>query len=274
MGAPQSYRIRKIRQFVRRNLPQDGSRTGRPPAMTDIDLTTIIIWDGICEQHQTIRGIYDWIRREYSSRWPNLPTYETFLRHCHRLAPVLSQLLGASLQTSSPLVFADSTLLPVCANHKAGRYRTAQGTAKWGKNHQRWAFGFKLHLAVNPARQITALTFSPASAHDSQHMSKLVNPATDILVGDSHYGVGHWRKKLMRKYGVRIVAPPHYTQKQKLLTQADSKLLRSRSKVEAVFGLLKGRHSLVTSYPRSIRGYLVHYLRSLLGYQLGRLWDS
>ena len=74
MGAPQSYRIRKICQFVRRNLPDPPTKTGRPPAMTDIDLATIIIWDGLHEQHQTIKGIYDWITRDYSGRW-TLPTY-------------------------------------------------------------------------------------------------------------------------------------------------------------------------------------------------------
>ena len=240
--------------------------------MTDLDLLTAIIWDGLCEQHQTIKGMYDWLAREYSSRWPNLPAYETFLRHYQRLTPQISQLLKGCLKTTSPLIFADSTLLPVCANHKAGRHRVARDSANWGRNHQGWTYGFKLHLAVDSALQITALTFSQASQHDSQRMSKLVNPATEVLVGDSHYGIGHWRQKLMHRYGVRIVAPPHYSQKGKLMTPADSKLLRARSKIEAVFGLLKGKHSLVTSYPRSHLGYLAHYLRTLLGYQLGRLW--
>ncbi len=102
-------------------------------------------------------------------------------------------------------------------------------------------------------------------------MSKLVNPATEVLVGDSHYGVGHWRQKLWDRYRVRVVAPPHYKQRGALMTPTDSKLLRARSKIEAVFGLLKGKRSLVTSYPRSHLGYLAHYLRTLLGYQLGRL---
>ena len=194
------------------------------------------------------------------------------LRHYQRLTPQLSQLLKGCLKTTSPLVFADSTLLPVCANHKAGRYRVAPDTANWGRNHQGWTFGFKLHLATNPDLHLTALTFSAASEHDSQQMAKLVSASTEILVGDSHYGVSHWGKKLMRRYRVRVVAPPHYSQKNKLMTQADNQLLRMRSKIEAVFGLLKTKHCLVTSYPRSLRGYLAHYLRTLLGYQLGRLW--
>ena len=132
----------------------------------------------------------------------------------------------------------------------------------------------ELHPAVDARLRLTSLTFSDASAHDSQHMSKLVCHETEVLVGDSHYGVSHWRQKLRRKYGVRVVAPPHYKQKRGLMTIEDNRLLRARSKIEAVFGLLKGKHSLVTSYPRSVRGYLVHCLRSLLGYQLRRLWPA
>ena len=119
--------------------------------------------------------------------------------------------------------------------------------------------------------QITAATFSGASTHDAQRMEELVNAQTETLVGDSHYGVGHWRHKLRKRYGVRVVAPPHYKQKNKLTTLSDNKLLRARSKIEAVFGLLKTKRSLVTSYPRSRQGYIVHYLRVLLGYQLGRI---
>ncbi|MCY4011063.1 MAG: hypothetical protein OXF30_03345 [Candidatus Saccharibacteria bacterium] len=51
-----------------------------------------------------------------------------------------------------------------------------------------------------------------------------------------------------------------------LTTLEDRQLLRECSKIEAVFGILKQKFSLVTSYSRSIRGYLVHYLRVPLGY--------
>ncbi len=104
MGASSKvYRLRKVRRFVRQNLSQPPTRgRGRPPAMTDLDLLTAIIWDGLCEQHRTVRGMYDWLAREYSSRWPNLPTYETFLCHYQRLTPQISQLLKGCLKTTSP----------------------------------------------------------------------------------------------------------------------------------------------------------------------------
>jgi hypothetical protein len=44
--------------------------------------------------------------------------------------------------------------------------------------------------------------------------------------------------------------------------------LGQRSKIEAVFDMLKEHLHLVSSFPRSVRGSLVHYVRILLGYQI------
>ncbi|HVC36659.1 MAG TPA: hypothetical protein VNE40_04450 [Candidatus Dormibacteraeota bacterium] len=42
-----------------------------------------------------------------------------------------------------------------------------------------------------------------------------------------------------------------------------------RPKTETTVGKLKEQHFLVTSFPRSVKGYFVQYLRVLLGYQMG-----
>jgi hypothetical protein len=46
-------------------------------------------------------------------------------------------------------------------------------------------------------------------------------------------------------------------------------LLTMRPKIEAAFGKLKTKHFLVTSFPRSVQGYALHYVRTLVGYQMG-----
>ena len=38
--------------------------------------------------------------------------------------------------------------------------------------------------------------------------------------------------------------------------------------MEATFGKLKEQAYLVTSFPRPVEGYFVHYIRVLLGYQM------
>jgi len=76
------------------------------------------------------------------------------------------------------------------------------------------------------------------------------------------------RQIIWERLGTIIIAPPHYNQKKKIMTLWQHQLLSMRSKIEAVFDILKQHLQLVTSFPRSPFGYLVHYVRILLGYQI------
>ena len=127
----------------------------------------------------------------------------------------------------------------------------------------------ELQAAVDGLNRLCAIDFTPANAHDNQSIRQLVDKQTKIIVGDSHYGGSVPRHYLWRDYGVLVVAPPHQSQSHKIIAGWQLKLPRMRPRIEAVFGLLKERFALVTHYPRSKAGYLAHYLRCLLGYQLG-----
>lgn len=52
---------------------------GRQPALTDSEMVTILIWDGLTEPHKNLSSIYDWIAREYKDYFPKLPAYQNFL---------------------------------------------------------------------------------------------------------------------------------------------------------------------------------------------------
>ena len=92
-----------------------------------------------------------------------------------------------------------------------------------------------------------------------------MDTTTKIVVGDSHYAASPMRKRLWKKYGIVIVAN---NRKRALMTDWQYFLQTLRQKVEASFGKLKENHYLVSSFPRSVQGYFVHYLRTLIGYQL------
>ncbi|MGH2508253.1 MAG: hypothetical protein ACRDHZ_12755 [Ktedonobacteraceae bacterium] len=77
------------------------------------------------------------------------------------------------------------------------------------------------------------------------------------------------RKRLWKRYRTVVIAPPHHTQKKKIVTDWQIRLLHMRPKIEATFGKLKEQRFLVTSFPRSVQGYFTHYVRVLLGYQMG-----
>ena len=130
------------------------------------------------------------------------------------------------------------------------------------------AVGFKLHAAVNSQGQLAAVYFTPANEHDGQQIPHLVNDATVIAVGDGTYNASVMRRKMWREHKAYILAPPHYKQNKKLLEQWQLLLLHKRTKVECTFDYLKEHLLLETSFPRSVQGYALHYMRVLLAYQL------
>jgi hypothetical protein len=247
------------------------SKGGRPPALHDSELLTIFIWDGLNEPHKTLKAVYSWIRRDYDDCFPRLPKYQNFVAHCHRLLPVMVWLLQSLLRYDAELRFADSTMLEVSKNHRADNHKVARAVAAWGKNWQGWHYGFKLHASIDQYNNLTGICFTPADGYDAQSMEQLVKGATKVLVGDSHYGASPMRKRLWKRHGIIVIAPPHYKQRKKLMSGLQFLLLHMRSKIEATFDYLKEHMHLVSSFPRSVNGYAVHYLRTLLGYQVGRV---
>lgn len=268
MQALQKQHIVDIFVWVDDSLPKH-LQTGRKSVLRDSELLTILIWDGLTEPHKNLSAIYTWIVREYGDYFPRLPRYQNFVAHIHRLLPQMAWLLQSLLASGASLRFADSTMLPVCKPVRADRHKVARGVAQFGKNWQGWHYGFKLHAAIDHQNRLAALVFTPANQHDNQVMERLVNNGTRVLVGDSHYGGSVMRKRLWRRFRCLVVAPPHYKQQKQVATDWQMLLLHLRPKIEATFGTLKEQHYLVTSFPRSIQGYFTHYVRVLLGYQMG-----
>jgi hypothetical protein len=267
MRTLQKQHIVDVFVLVDDSLPKQ-IKPGMQSVLSDSELLTILIWDGLTEPHKNLSSVYAWIAREYGDCFPRLPRYQNFVAHCHRLLPTLVWFLRSFLITDAPLRFADSTMLPVCRYIRADQHKVAKGVAAFGKNWQGWHYGFKLHAAIDRQNRLAALVFTPASEHDNQVEEQLANEHTRILVGDSHYGGSVQRKHLWQRFRCLVVAPPHYKQNKQLATDWQMLLLHMRPKIEATFGRLKEHYFLVTSFPRSVRGYFVHYVRVLLGYQM------
>jgi hypothetical protein len=177
---------------------------------------------------------------------------------------ILDQLLGKDSQVR----LMDSTMLQVCKIIRADRHKVAKGIADFGKNWQGWHYGFKLHASCNLKGQFCALRFTPANEHDAQQIPYLVNDSTVIAVGDGTYNAQVMRRKMWREHKAFILAPPHPKQTKKLIAQWQLLLLQARPKIECSFDYLKEHLNLVSSFPRSVEGYFVHYVRILLSYQL------
>lgn len=243
---------------------------GRPAKLTTSETVTILLFCGLTAPQKLLKGVYRWALTNHSDDF-HLPAYSKFVEHCHKALPAMIWLLEQTLDGGATLRFMDSTMLPVCRLVRADRHRVARGLAAFGKNHQGWWYGFKLHAACNAQGVLAAVYFTPANENDGQQIPYLVNDQTAIAVGDGGYTAQVMRRKMWREHGCFILSPPHPSQRRRILAQWQQALLEARPKIETVFDYLKEHLLLVTSFPRSVYGYAVHYIRILLAYQLLRM---
>lgn len=242
--------------------------TGRPAKLANSKVVAMLVFGTLILKTKTLKAIYKFFTNYHRRELPSLPTYANFVKHCHRIGGVLVWILQQTFNRLARLRFVDSTMIQVCKLVRANRHKTARNIARYGKNHQGWHYGFKLHAACDQNGLLSSLTLTPADVHDTRALPKLAEGEARVLVGDGGYTARVMREKLWNERGVFVLAPPHFKQRKKLAAWWQIMLLRARPKVESVFGILKDHLNLVSSFPRSITGYLIHYLRVLLSYQL------
>ena len=242
-------------------------KNGRPAYLTISETITILLFSHLTAPQKTLMDVWKWAITNYSEDF-KLPCYSKFVEHCHISIPYLAYLLEQTFNTNAPIKLIDSTMLPVCSTCRGKAHKVAKGYTAWGKNHQGWWYGFKLHAMCDLDGNLCGILFTPANEADSAQVIKLINDTTKILVGDGGYNARVMREKIWKEYHCLLLAPPHPKQKKKLTSKAQIALLRVREKIECVFDYLKNHLHLVTSFPRSINGYLLNYLRNLLGYQV------
>ena len=236
--------------------------------LSESEMVTMLIWNTLVLHQKTLTDLYRQICIYHRQDFPKLPKYSGFVAQAHRLIPILEKVLSMLLQKKEAVRILDSTMLEVCKLKRAESHKVAKNIAQFGKNHQGWHYGFKLHASISCSGALCQIAFTPANMHDAQMMEKILNKNCTLAVGDSHYGAKVMRARIWEKYGTLIIAPPHFTQKRKIMNDWQEALLNIRSKIESVFDYLKNHLHLVSSFPRSVNGFLLHYLRILLGYQV------
>lgn len=241
--------------------------TGRPRLVSDTEIITILVWNALILRQKTLKDLYRFACLYHEHDF-TLGSYASFVRNCHEALPAAFELLNVLLCDTAPIRIMDSTMLPVCKLHRADTYKVAKNLTAFGKNWQGWHYGFKLHASIDLDGRLSGLALTGANVYDAQAMYKILNEHCRIAVGDTLYGARVMNRKIRERYGTVIIAPPFPKQNKKIATGWQMALLDVRSKIETVFDYLKEHMHLVSSFPRSGSGYLVHYVRILLGYQI------
>jgi Transposase DDE domain len=241
--------------------------TGRPRKVSNAEMVTVLIWNTIVLRQKTLKDLHRFVRM-YHHKDFQVPKYSSFVEHCHQVTPTMFQLLALLLEDTAPVRLMDSTMLPVCKPHRADSYKVARGIAAFGKNWQGFHFGFKLHASIDPKGRLSQIAFTPANVYDAQAMPNILNEHCILACGDTLYGAKVMGARIKKEYGTTIIAPPFPKQNKKVAAGWQIEFLKLRSKIESVFDYLKEHLNLVSSFPRSLNGYVLHYGRILLGYQI------
>jgi IS5 family transposase len=218
------------------------------------------------------KAFYGMLSAGFLKEFPNLPCYETLLRQLTRHSPLglllLMVLLGQEDKQGSYAL--DATALPVSRHGR--RAKVVREWAAWGRDSEgHWFFGFKLHAVCDPRGRLVSLRLTPANVADVTQAGSLLASLRGLAVADAAYISKDLKQKLY-EVGLLLLTPLRKNMKG-LASPQQLKQLKGRIIIETVFSVLKERLGLVTSLPRSLDGYLAHYVILILAYQLSRWVD-
>jgi hypothetical protein len=244
------------------NLKKYENKKGRKEIIQNIDAITL----GILKQAQGIatkKSLFEIIDPHCS--------YKTLVVSINRCGLLLQKILGyilVSNRMQSHLIkHVDATDLPVCSLRKARSHKTMKMYAHKSKSSKGWFYGLKLHLTVDLEGRILAIRFTSGNSDDRDVLKSMNNDLRGIFVADA----GYVSQKLEQEFYIeneRILYTCMRTNMKKIATFDDIELLQTRMKIENHFGVMKEFRNLTSTVSRSVQGYFVNYLSSVLSYMI------
>lgn len=195
--------------------------------------------------------------------------YNAFVRAINRagtyLALITALILKVLARGTHTIKFTDATDLPVCLTKNARSHRTMDGLAAWSKTSKGWFYGLKLHLSADLVGRVLALRFTPGNSDDRAVFRKMNAALSGLFVADAGY-VSDTLTRDFFKEGERLLITALRTNTKRIAADWQIALLNLRMRVEVHFRSLKLRYGIVTSLPRSVDGYLTHYLAAVVAH--------
>lgn len=180
---------------------------------------------------------------------------------------ILQNILNLNKKSSHFVKHTDSTDIPVCLNKNAKYHKTMRGLAEWGHSGKGLFYGIKLHLTEDLNRKILSISFAPANYGDRSQFMKLNKELEGIFITDAGYISKDLEKEFYIEHKRILFSKPRKNMK-KIMTAFQSRLYDTRMIIELNFRNLKMLYNLITSFPRTIDGYLANYVYSILAYIL------
>jgi hypothetical protein len=198
-------------------------------------------------------------------------SYKTLCVEMNRFAIDALLVLNAILQWNQKnahiIKHTDSTDVPVCLNKNAKYHKTMKNFATWGHSGKGFYYGLKMSITTDLKRNLLAVSFGTGNSNDRETFKKMNKDIDGIFVADAGYSSKDLEKDFYKENKRILFAKPRANMK-KIITGFQYHLYNTRMLIELNFRNLKMLYAFVTSFPRSIDGYLANYVYSLLAYVL------
>lgn len=205
----------------------------------------------------------------YKSEFPTLPSYNRFvelqqrcLGHFHALLTIL-----CAIAKQTGINYVDSTYIPVCHSKRIYRHKVFNDLARLGKGSMGWFFGFKLHLIINEKGDLLSAKLTPGNVDDRKPLRQMSNGLFGLIFGDKGYISQSLFNDLYAR-GLKLVTGIKAKMQNKLVALREKILLRKRSIVETVNGVLKKDLQISHTRHRSVVNGFIHIFSTLAAYAL------
>jgi Transposase DDE domain len=235
---------------------------GRKPALTNIEAVTC----AILKQQQNIetkQSLFNIVEPPCS--------YNTFVVSINRtldyLGLVIALIITIFRRHTHLVKLTDTTETPVCLLKNSKHHKTMAAFATKSKSSKGYYYGLKTHLSADLEGRVLALKFTSANGNDRDAFKKMNAALRGLFVADAGY-VGEEFTREFYIENERMVLTATRCNMKKIATSEQTELLNLRMKVETHFRMLKVVYGFITSMPRSVGGYLTHYLSALCAHLL------
>jgi len=241
--------------------------SGRKSCLNLAEVATIsLIKSEFCIR--TWKGLYKLLVKRFSKEF-HLPCYKNFVvtmnQSAKSLLVLINILLSMNRKRAGIIKLVDSTTIPVCKNYNIHRHKTMKRVATRSKSSLGWFYGLKLHAMTDISGNLLELRFTTANVGDRKILDIFLEKLHhSIVIADAGYVAPKLEQKAAKNGNVLLTCMRKNMKK--LSTFLDICLLNLRPRIEVLFSLLKERLGLITSLPRSVDGYLAHYIHVIFGH--------
>lgn len=214
------------------------------------------------------KGLYKLLMKRFSHEF-HLPCYKNFVvtmnSSAKSLLILINILLSMNRRHAGIIKLVDSTTIPVCKNYNIHRHKTMKHVATRSKSSLGWFYGLKLHAMTDVFGNLLEIRFTTASVGDRKILDVFLKKLHhSIVIADAGYISPKLERKAQQNNNILLTCMRKNMKK--LSSFLDICLLNLRPRIEVLFSLLKERLGLITSLPRSVDGYLAHYIHVIFGY--------